>query len=179
MITLLELAERTQTGEKVEEKRWDIEFFKTISELVKKYKIEFPREHCFINMDDELVERAFGAAIEFLEEGLDYNPGAPDILAELGLVYFDANGNFGTRDMEKALEAFDAAMKTEGEPIRRIELLTYRSECHNALGRYEEAIAGLDKKIALMLEHEMKGSNRLRNAIDFRNKLYDKLYGSN
>jgi len=68
MITLLEIAERTQTGEKVEEKKWDMEFFRTISELVEKYGIEFPGEHCFINMDDELVERAFEAAIELLEK---------------------------------------------------------------------------------------------------------------
>ena len=45
-----------------------MEFFRTISELVKKYGIEFPGEHHFINMDDELVERAFGAAIELLEK---------------------------------------------------------------------------------------------------------------
>ncbi|MBA7480446.1 hypothetical protein ES707_15903 [subsurface metagenome] len=68
MITLLEIAERTQTGEKVEEKKWDMEFFRTISELVKKHGIEFPEEHGFINMDDELVERAFEAAIELLEK---------------------------------------------------------------------------------------------------------------
>ena len=68
MITLLEIAERTQTGEKVEEKNWDMEFFRTISELVKKYGIEFPGEHYFINMDDELVERASEAAIELLEK---------------------------------------------------------------------------------------------------------------
>ena len=68
MITLLEIAERTQTGEKVEEKKWDMEFFQTISELVKKYGIESPKEHAFINIDDALVERAFEAAIELLEK---------------------------------------------------------------------------------------------------------------
>lgn len=68
MITLLEIAERTQTGEKVEEKKWDMEFFRTISELVKKHGIEIPEEPGFINMDDELVERAFEAAIELLEK---------------------------------------------------------------------------------------------------------------
>ena len=68
MITLLEIAERTQTGEKAEEKKWDMEFFRTISELVKKHGIELPEEHGFINMDDELVERAFEAAIELLEK---------------------------------------------------------------------------------------------------------------
>ncbi len=68
MITLFEIAERTQTGEKIEEKKWDMAFFQTISGLVKKYDIKIPENHCFINMDDELVERAFEAAIEFLEQ---------------------------------------------------------------------------------------------------------------
>jgi len=67
MISLLEIAERTQTGEKVEEKKWDMEFFQTISRLVKKYDIKTPQTHCYINRDDELVERAYEAAIEFLE----------------------------------------------------------------------------------------------------------------
>lgn len=68
MITLYEIAERTQTGEKVEEKKWDMEFYKTIEKLLKKYHIQTPDKHCYINMDDELPERAFEAAIEFLEK---------------------------------------------------------------------------------------------------------------
>lgn len=67
MITLLEIAERTQTGEKVEEKKWDRMFFETISGLVKKYKISCPTQHCYINRDDDIAARAFEAAIEFLE----------------------------------------------------------------------------------------------------------------
>jgi methylamine---corrinoid protein Co-methyltransferase len=67
MISLFEIAERTQTGEKVEEKKWDMAFFEKISALVKKYDIHFPETHCFINQDDTIVERAFEAAIEFLE----------------------------------------------------------------------------------------------------------------
>ena len=67
MITLYEIAERTQTGEKVEEKKWDMQLYHNINELVKKYDIKTPETHCFFNMDDELVERAFEAAIEFLE----------------------------------------------------------------------------------------------------------------
>ena len=50
MISLLDIAERTQTGEKVEEKVWDMELFQTISELIKKYRIEFPGGSCFINV---------------------------------------------------------------------------------------------------------------------------------
>ena len=42
MISLLDIAERTQTGEKVEDKTWDMGLFQTISELVKKYDIKFP-----------------------------------------------------------------------------------------------------------------------------------------
>ena len=67
MISLFEIAERTQTGEKVEEKKWDMEFFQAISRLVKKYDIKMPETHCYINRDDELVERAYEAAVEFLE----------------------------------------------------------------------------------------------------------------
>jgi len=67
MISLLDIAERIQTGEKIEEKQWDMELFKTISSLVKKYGIEFPGGDCFINVDDNLPERAFEAAIECLE----------------------------------------------------------------------------------------------------------------
>jgi len=44
-----------------------MELFHTISQLVKKYQIEFPGEGCFINMDDDLAERAFEAGIECLE----------------------------------------------------------------------------------------------------------------
>ena len=67
MITLLEIAERTQTGEKIEEKKWDKAFFENITKLVKKYGIAVPAKHRYINMDDDLVARAFEAAIEFLE----------------------------------------------------------------------------------------------------------------
>jgi len=67
MISLLDIAERIQTGEKIEEKQWDMELFKTISSLVKKYGIVFPGGDCFINVDDNLPERAFEAAIECLE----------------------------------------------------------------------------------------------------------------
>ncbi|MFZ4439254.1 MAG: monomethylamine:corrinoid methyltransferase [Syntrophales bacterium] len=67
MITLLEIAERTQTGEKVEEKKWDRTFYENITKLVKKYGIVCPTENRFINVDDDLAARAFEAAIDFLE----------------------------------------------------------------------------------------------------------------
>ena len=67
MIGLLDIAERIQTDEKVEEKQWDMELFKTISSLVKKYGIKFPGGDCFINLDESLPERAFEAGVECLE----------------------------------------------------------------------------------------------------------------
>jgi len=67
MITLIEIAERIQTGEKIEEKKWDMDFFKNISELVKKYDIKCPKNDVYINLDDNLAERAFQAGVEFLE----------------------------------------------------------------------------------------------------------------
>ena len=67
MISLLDIAERTQTGDKVEEKDWDMGLFRTISELVKKYQIVFPGGDRFFNMDDSLPERAFQAALDCLE----------------------------------------------------------------------------------------------------------------
>lgn len=68
MINLLDIAERTQTGQKVEEKEWDMGLFQTISELVRKYEIKYPGAGSFINTDDRLPERAFEAAIECLEK---------------------------------------------------------------------------------------------------------------
>jgi methylamine---corrinoid protein Co-methyltransferase len=67
MISLLDIAERTHTGEKVDEKNWDMNLFQTISELVKKYDIKFPENDPFLNTDDSLVERAFAAGLECLE----------------------------------------------------------------------------------------------------------------
>jgi len=67
VISLLDIAERTQTGDKVEEKEWDMGLFRTISELVEKYQIVFPGGDSFINMDDGLPKRAFQAALDCLE----------------------------------------------------------------------------------------------------------------
>jgi methylamine--corrinoid protein Co-methyltransferase len=66
MISLLDIAERAQTSEKVEEKTWDMGLYRTISELVKKYEIKFPGD-CYLNGDDSLAERAFAAGVECLE----------------------------------------------------------------------------------------------------------------
>lgn len=70
MISLLEIAERTQKGPKVEEKEWDLGLFRKISELVTKYEIRIPGDlrASWFNTDDALVDRAFQAAVELLVE---------------------------------------------------------------------------------------------------------------
>ena len=113
-------------------------------------------------------------AIEFLEEGLQNNPGAPDILLELGVIYLDVNGELGTRDCEKALDALSEAMISEQDTFNRVTLLTYLAECCNRLGRYEEAIDALDEKIAIMLRNGMESSDRLRRTMELREELRDK-----
>ena len=44
MITLYEIAERTQLGDKILEQNWDKKFFLTITDLVKKYEIIIPKK---------------------------------------------------------------------------------------------------------------------------------------
>lgn len=66
MLSLLEIAERTQKGPKVEEKDWDMGLFHKMGELVKKYEIAYPGDGQWFNTDDGLVDRAFEAALEFL-----------------------------------------------------------------------------------------------------------------
>ncbi len=59
MIDLLDIAERTQTGEKIEEKAWDMGLFRTIADLVNKYEIKFPGGDSFINLDDAAGRKGF------------------------------------------------------------------------------------------------------------------------
>ena len=70
MLSLLEIAERSQKGPKVDEKTWDLGLFAKMTELVRKYQIRVPKEpyHSWFCQDDALVERAFQAAVDFLVE---------------------------------------------------------------------------------------------------------------
>jgi methylamine---corrinoid protein Co-methyltransferase len=66
--SLLEVAERTQTGPRIEEKAWDLGLFAKMNELVRKYDIRVPKapRHPWFNEDDSLAERAYRAALDFL-----------------------------------------------------------------------------------------------------------------
>lgn len=66
MLSLLDIAERTQKGPRVEEKEWDMGLFRKMGELVKKYEIRYPGDGQWFNHDDALVDRVFEAALEFL-----------------------------------------------------------------------------------------------------------------
>ncbi|MBM3956761.1 MAG: monomethylamine:corrinoid methyltransferase [Gemmatimonadetes bacterium] len=68
MLSLLDIAERSQRGPKVEEKAWDMGLFRKMGELVAKYEIAYPDDGSFTNSDDALADRAFEAALEFLAD---------------------------------------------------------------------------------------------------------------
>ena len=68
MLSLLEIAERSQRGPIVEEKDWDLGLFRKMTELTQKYEITYPSDGSHFNIDDELVDRAFEAALDFLQE---------------------------------------------------------------------------------------------------------------
>ena len=68
MLSLLDIAERMQKGPKMEENAWNMGLFHKMNELTAKYKIEYPNDGSFFNMDDKLADRAFRAALDFLVE---------------------------------------------------------------------------------------------------------------
>jgi methylamine---corrinoid protein Co-methyltransferase len=68
MHSLLDIAERTQRGPKMEEKQWDMALYKKMTALVKRYDIKIPNDGAWFNMDDALVDRVFEAALEFMTD---------------------------------------------------------------------------------------------------------------
>jgi len=68
LLSLLDIAERMQKGPKMDENTWNMGLFKTMSELTDKYELHYPQDGSFFNMDDDLADRAFQAAVEFLAD---------------------------------------------------------------------------------------------------------------
>ena len=68
MLSLLDIAERMQKGPKMDENAWDMGLFHKMNELTEKYKLVYPGDGLFFNMDDHLADRAFHAAMDFLSE---------------------------------------------------------------------------------------------------------------
>jgi methylamine--corrinoid protein Co-methyltransferase len=65
MITLLDVWERAQNGPRVQEKEWNMGLFKKLTEITKKYDIKRQGKE-LVNTDDEILDRAIEAAIEFV-----------------------------------------------------------------------------------------------------------------
>lgn len=68
MLSLLDIANRTQKGPKVEENAWNMGIFKKMSELTERYQLFYPADKPVFNTDDDLADRAFDAAVDFLAE---------------------------------------------------------------------------------------------------------------
>ncbi len=68
MISLLEIAERSQKGPKVEEKAWNLGLFRKMTELTKKYGLKYPGDGSHFNLDDAQVDGVYNAAVDFLAE---------------------------------------------------------------------------------------------------------------
>ena len=69
MISLLDIAERTQKGHKMAEDAWNMSLFHKVSELVKRYEIpNYTSDTPFLNLDDKLPEKAFQAGVDLLVE---------------------------------------------------------------------------------------------------------------
>ncbi len=66
MLSLLDIAERSQKGPKMEERDWDMSLFRRMNALAKKYELQYPGGGRCVNLDDSVPSRAFEAAVEFL-----------------------------------------------------------------------------------------------------------------
>ncbi len=65
MISLLEIAERSQKGPRMAEKEWDINLFKQISSYVEKYSIKYDG-HEFFNTDERILDNVLEGAVNFI-----------------------------------------------------------------------------------------------------------------
>ena len=69
MLSLLDIAERSQKGRKLNEDEWNMSLFHKITELAKKYEIPtYDPSMPFLNLDEALAERAFQAGVDLLAE---------------------------------------------------------------------------------------------------------------
>jgi hypothetical protein len=66
MISLLDVAERTQKGPKKEVRDWNLGLYKRINELVQKYELRYPGDGMLFNTGPEVAGKAFRAGVELL-----------------------------------------------------------------------------------------------------------------
>jgi methylamine--corrinoid protein Co-methyltransferase len=68
MISLLEIADRAYSGPRMNEKEWNLGLFQTMQKLVTEYNLAYTGPEQYYNVDDDYVDRAFQATIQFLTE---------------------------------------------------------------------------------------------------------------
>jgi methylamine--corrinoid protein Co-methyltransferase len=68
MISLLDIAERSQKGPKMSDMDWNMSLYRKMQELAKRHDIKVPADPPFFNEDDAILERVFQAGIDFLVE---------------------------------------------------------------------------------------------------------------
>jgi len=69
LLSILDIAERTQKGPRMDENAWNMGHFRKVSELVARYEIpKYTPGMPFLNVDDRLPERAFKAGVDLLVE---------------------------------------------------------------------------------------------------------------
>lgn len=66
MISLLEVAERAQKGQKMDEKDWNLGMFRTMTQLSEAYELSTTRDLPFYEVDNAFADQLFAAALDFL-----------------------------------------------------------------------------------------------------------------
>ena len=68
MISLLEIADRAYSGHRMNEKEWNLGLFQTMQKLVTEYDLSYSGSEQYYSVDDDYIDRAFHATIQFLVE---------------------------------------------------------------------------------------------------------------
>jgi methylamine---corrinoid protein Co-methyltransferase len=68
MLSLLDIAERAQKGPKMEVKTWDMGLYHKMQELTRRYDINITAHGAWFNLDLDIEDRVFHAALDFLVE---------------------------------------------------------------------------------------------------------------
>ncbi len=68
MISLFEVAERASSGPRMDEKEWNMGLFRKMQQLTREYNLTYSGPDLFFNVDDDYVDRAFEASVNFLSQ---------------------------------------------------------------------------------------------------------------
>ncbi|MFQ6077073.1 MAG: monomethylamine:corrinoid methyltransferase, partial [Candidatus Bathyarchaeia archaeon] len=68
MISILEIAERAYKGPRMGEKEWSLGLFRKMQQLTQDHGLAYSGPDMFFDVDDDYVDEAFRAAVDFLTE---------------------------------------------------------------------------------------------------------------